>query len=238
MQRQKLIIVDAEETFSDALLRELETEFEVLCCPRGDQALKRIEAEKPDLVVMELMLEGLDGIGLLRAIHSLQDKPSILVASYMLSTYVLAMLEELDIQYVIKKPCSIPALVERIRELGDSIRSVPVLQIHCRRAATDILMELGLPNERQGFQHLLTGLPLLAVHRDQRLGKELYDTIALHSGGNSRSVEKAIRDTIRAGWESGNREVWQSYFPGCSRCPRNKEFLFRMTDLLADRRRA
>ena len=238
MEPQKILIVDPTEEFPDALIRELGREFTISRCIRGDRALDLVRQEKPDVLVTEMMLEGLDGIGLLRALTELPERTQVLVASHMISPFVLAKLEELEVQYAIRKPCSLPAAVERIRELAAAARSGPVLKIACRRDTTQMLMELGMPNDRVGFQHLLVGLPLLVGQRDQRMGKELYDTIALHNGGNYRSVEKTIRDAIHKAWDSGNRAAWQTYFPDFDRCPQNKEFLFRMTDLLAQRRRA
>lgn len=238
MELQKLVIVDPSEEFFRALSGELDKEFQISFCLRGDRALDVIRQEKPDVLVTELCLEGLDGISLLREVSRLPEKPQILVASHMLSDYVLAMLEELEIQYVVRKPCDLRALVERIRELADMARFRPVLKIACRRDTTQMLMELGMPNDRVGFQHLLIGLPLLVSQRDQRMGKELYDSIARYNGGNFRSVEKAIRDAIHEAWDSGDRTAWRSYFPNFDRCPHNKEFIFRMTDLLTQRRRA
>ena len=238
MELQKIVIVDPTEEFPDELIRALGNAFQITLCPRGDRALDLILEQKPDLVITELLLEGLDGIGLLRALADSPEKPQVLVASHLLTPYVLGMLEELEVQYAIKKPCDLRAVVERVRELADMARFRPGLKIACRQDTTQMLMELGMPNDRVGFQHLLIGLPLLVSRRDQRMGKELYDSIARHNGGNFRSVEKAIRDAIHEAWDSGDRTAWRSYFPNYDRCPHNKEFIFRMTDLLTQRRRA
>ena len=57
------------------------------------------------------------------------------------------------------------------------------------------------------------------------------DIIALYFARD----EKAIRETVRRGWQEGNRREWNRCFPGIVRCPSNREFLFRIADLLRDR---
>lgn len=225
MPRWKVLIADPEESFRDALARALEPDFQVLTCIRGDEALALIRQENPDVLILELSLPGLDGLGLLR---SLDRKPQILVVSDFLdSPFIRGSLAQLGIQYALRKPCPIRTVAERASDLIAMEQNLAL-----SRSAYELLDSLGLPCGRQGFQLLLTGLPLLAADRDQRLSKELYQQIALRCNTTGTSVEKAIRDTIRSGWESGNPEVWQRCFPGSSRCPRNKEFLFRMADIL------
>lgn len=225
MHSWKAMIVDPCKEFRTALARQLEPEFLVAVCSHGDEALALIRQEMPDVLILELSLPGLDGIGLLR---QLAHRPQILVVSDFLDTpFVRGSLLQLGIQYALRKPCPVHTVAERARDLMAMEHNLAL-----SRSAYQLLDSLGLPCGRQGFQHLLTGLPILAADRDQRLEKELYRQIALQNRATPGSVEKAIRDTIRSGWESGNQEVWNRCFPGHTRCPRNKEFLFRLADLL------
>lgn len=228
MTRRKALIVDPVEEFRTALARALEPDFSTVCCSRGDEALEVIAGWKPQVLILDLDLPGLDGISLLR---QLEDRPPVLVMTDMPTPFVRSALEELGVQYAIRKPCSVQNVADRAFELS----LLPADLADDGKTAA-LLMALSLPIGRQGYQHLLTGLPLLSRNRDQRLSKELYAVIAARSSTNSGSVEKAIRDVIRAGWAAGDRAVWQQYFPGLTRCPRNKEFLFRLADLLRQQR--
>ena len=225
MRSRKVLIADPDEVFRTALTKALEPEFTVCSCSRGDEALDQIRQEMPDVLVLELSLPGLDGIGLLRR---LEQRPQILVVSDYLNTdFVRGCLLQLGIQYALLKPCLIGTVAERVRDFVAVNQNLPL-----SRSAYELLESLGLPCGREGFQHLLTGLPILASDRDQRLSKELYQQIALQNRATPTSVEKAIRDTIRSGWETGDPESWQKCFPGYTRCPRNKEFLFHLADIL------
>lgn len=229
MVQWKAVIVDPSRDLCGDYARVLEPDFRVTCCTRGDEALKRLLEEKPDILIMELSLAGLDGISLLR---QLPDRPPVLVISDLLSPYAIGALEDLGIQYALRKPAKLTDVVDRTLELtylGHGFRNTG--------NALEVLRRLNIPSGRQGFQHLLVALPMLTGHRDQRLGKELYAQIARQCGTTAGAVEKGIRDALRAGWDQGDRALWQKYFPGATQCPRNKEFLFRMADVLNSWRR-
>ena len=65
----------------DARLAELVTEylsnyeFAVETVARGDQALARFQAFAPDIVVLDLMLPGMDGMVVCRQIRDLSEVP-------------------------------------------------------------------------------------------------------------------------------------------------------------------
>lgn len=230
MQSCKVFIADPSEEFRQALADSLSAGFQVESCGDGVAALERIRQWEPDIVVSELLLENMDGIEMLQQLNRLPKPPRIMVITLMSSQFVQAALEKLQVQYAMIKPCRPDTAARRIQEIAHAITS----ESHNSQLAT-LLMELGLPNGRQGFGYLLTAIPLLMLQRDRRLSKELYEEVASAHNSTSIRVEKAIRDTLRSGWADGSQEAWQLYFPGAVRCPKNKDFLFRITDILLHR---
>lgn len=235
MNPRKVVIADESEEFQLSLAELLRVDFQVRSCYDGEAALEQVKRWKPDVLVMDLILPGLDGMGLLQAVAELPERPMVLIVSSLHSDFVKFNLAELGVQYAMLKPCRLRDLAARVGQMTHRLFSVPAQRIRYLSVATDTLMELGLPNGRQGFQHLQAGLPSLMLNRDQRLSKELYEAIARDNGGTVRSVEKAIREAIHLGWETGDPAAWERYFPGYTRSPTNKEFLFRLTDLLVKR---
>lgn len=229
MNPRTALIADPSDTFREALTLALSPGFQVMTCTRGDAVPALLASRKPDLLILELSLPGLDGISLL---EQLPERPPVLVVTDLMNDYVYRALVRLGVEYAIRKPCPVRSVADRAFDLVRTARAPQVPQ-----ALQDTLLRLGLPCGRHGFQHLLTGLPMLAQKRDQQLSKELYDTIAALDRSTPAAVEKAIRDVIRDGWNSGDRREWNRLFPGLQRCPRNKDFLFRMADLLRDQRR-
>lgn len=238
MHRQKVVIADPNEEFRLSLAAALSPDFQVDCCPDGLGALDRIRQWEPDILVTELLLENMDGIDLLKRLQELPKQPKVMIVTGLISEFVHSTLEQLHVQYAMVKSCQVRAAAERVWEISQTIRPASRFPARYQRAATEILMTLQMPNERQGFQHLQMGLPLLMLQRDRRLSKELYEDIAQIHNSTPIRVEKAIRDTIHAGWESRDPEIWHKYFPDAARCPKNKEFLFRLTDILMERMEA
>ena len=227
MECRDVLIADPSPEFREGLARQLSAHFHVRCCGRGDEALALLADDMPDLLILDLELPGLDGISLLR---SLPRRPRVLVVSYLLNPFIQQLLQELGVEYAIQKPGS-------LRNVAD--RAFDLMRLSCQFRQTAYLRRglamIGLPSGRRGFGHLITGLPMLVENRDQQLSKELYRAIAREDHSTPEAVEKAIRETLRQGWQEGDRQQWRRCFPGITRCPSNREFLFRIADLLRDR---
>jgi len=113
-----LVIEDHEE--NRRLLRDLLTSFgyELIEAVTGEEGLTAAEAERPDLVFMDIQLPGIDGYETTRRIKanpSLREIPVIAVTSYALSgDDVKAFAAGCD-AYV-TKPFDPAELLEKIRE--------------------------------------------------------------------------------------------------------------------------
>lgn len=227
MEIHRILIADPSQEITQALARSLMPEFSVICCDDGQIALALAQQEQPALLIMELSLPRLDGVSLLRALNGCSPRPLVLIYTAANTDYALCALGELPVDYLLRKPTPIELVAERAREM---------LALRCRTRRdwqiADLLIRLGIPEHLQGFRNLVVGIPLLAEDPDQFLGKTLYLEIARRNGVTSESVEKAIRDAIRAGWEKGDRNLWRQYFPGADRAPQNKPFLVRMAGIL------
>ncbi len=232
MNTPKILIADPSEEVRDALTCALVSDFQVLSCPSGPEALELLSRWLPDILILDLELPGLDGIGLLRSLRSLGHRPRILVITELNTPFVCGVLQELEVDYAMRKPAPAEIIAQRASELlrypaQDGLTS----------AAADILLALSIPDASQGYRNLLVALPSLALDRDQSLGKELYPQIVQTNRVSPGSVEKSIRDAIHTGWVRGDRTQWMRYFPGLTRCPRNREFLFRIAECLIRQRR-
>lgn len=237
MAARRVIIADPNEEFRLSLAQALSQDFLVTCCSDGQQALELVRAQSPHILVTELILENMDGISLLQKISCLPVKPRIMVISNMITEYVKLSFLELGIQYAMVKPCIVSVAAQRIRELADSLCLVQEPPVLYGQYAASFLMELQIPNGRQGFGMLRTALGLLMVCRDRRLSKELYEDVARLHSSKAANVEKAIRDVLRDSWSLSGSQVWGMYFPDTAHPPSNGEFLFRAADILSERLR-
>lgn len=232
MDTRTVLIADPCEDIALELTRLLQPEFRVLCCGDGPKVLALLEQETPALLILELSLNRMDGATLLRQLISRESRPLVLIHTAANTDYALCALQELPVDYMLRKPTPLTNVAERAREMLLTQAEPPIHWL-----ISDVLIRLGIPEHLQGFRNMVVGISLLTENPDQFLGKTLYLEIALRNRVSDDSVEKAIRDAIHSGWNRGNRSLWQQYFPGADRAPQNKAFLIRMAGIVCRFRR-
>jgi PAS domain S-box-containing protein len=82
--RPRVLLVDDNADMRDYLRRLMQVRYDVAVAADGEAALTAIRRERPDLVLTDVMMPGLDGFGLLRAIRSderLRDVPVIMLSA-------------------------------------------------------------------------------------------------------------------------------------------------------------
>ena len=78
----RILVVDDEPDI--LLLHRLNLEaagHEVLLAADGQKALQRIDEDRPDLVVLDVMMPVLDGWGVLDQLAGREDRPAVLIVS-------------------------------------------------------------------------------------------------------------------------------------------------------------
>ena len=111
----RILIVEDESTLADAMRYGLEREgFRCSVANDGAIALSRFEADRPDLVLLDLMLPGLPGEDVCRAIRKSGSTPIIIVSAKTSEVdRVLGL--ELGADDYITKPFSPRELIARVR---------------------------------------------------------------------------------------------------------------------------
>ena len=79
----KVLIVDDEAAIRDALGRKLRREnFEVVTCGDGLEGLRAFHAERPDLVILDIVMPGnMDGLTVCRRIREIADTPVMMLSA-------------------------------------------------------------------------------------------------------------------------------------------------------------
>ncbi|SHF97266.1 response regulator YycF [Ornithinibacillus halophilus] len=79
---QKILVVDDEQPIADILKFNLEKEgYEVVCAYDGEEAVQLADSEKPDLVLLDIMLPKKDGNEVCREIRKTQTMPIIMLTA-------------------------------------------------------------------------------------------------------------------------------------------------------------
>ncbi|MGH2557267.1 MAG: response regulator [Actinomycetota bacterium] len=81
-RRARILVVEDDPTVADVVARYLEREgFDVETVVDGPAALESAAAATPDLMVLDLMLPGLDGLEVFRRVRSLAPVPVIMLTA-------------------------------------------------------------------------------------------------------------------------------------------------------------
>jgi DNA-binding response OmpR family regulator len=198
---QELILVVDDEPKVVKLARDYleKSGFRVISAGDGLTALNAARREKPDLIVLDLMLPGMDGWEVCRALRRESDVPIIMLTARVEESDQIVGLE-LGADDYITKPFSPRALVARVRSVlrraQGAVKAPPVLRLG------------GLEIHLDQHRVLLDGTPLhltpnefkllvvLAQHPGQILSREqLLDD--LHGAAVSsfdRSVDSHIKN--------------------------------------------
>ena len=247
-EKIKVAIADDNRGFSDimqeCLLQQSDIDL-VGVAYNGEEILSVIEEKKPDVVILDIIMPHLDGIGVLERLNSANGKrPKIIMLTAFGQENITQRVVELGVDYYILKPFNMDVLINRVRQLASAItsqRPVVAQAIKSRSVdveVTSIIREIGIPAHIKGYQYLRDAIVMI-IEEIELLGavtKVLYPAIAEKHTTTPSRVERAIRHAIEVAWSRGNMEVINKLF-GCTAKlakgkPTNSEFMAMIADKL------
>ena len=92
--------------------------YESLEAGNGQIALERIAEDRPDVVLLDLMMPVLDGWGVLEALRGNTDAPPVIVVSASDSSANVERARELGVAAYVTKPFNLPALVQLVASVA------------------------------------------------------------------------------------------------------------------------
>lgn len=236
MDMPKLLIADSSDEFRQILFDDLCKTYTVQTCRDGIHALELLRSFQPDILILDLLLPGLDGISLLHRANSEGLSPAVLALSTFGSEYIISALQRLDVSYLMTKPCDLTAISDRLADLASALQPAQVSQADINSSATNLLLHLGFSARLNGFLFLQAGIPMYMRDPAQSMTKELYVSIGALYGKDARQVERSIRNAIDSAWQHRDDAVWRQYFyapGGAIPRPSNNEFFARMAAALS-----
>jgi DNA-binding response OmpR family regulator len=197
----RIMIVDDDATVSDVVGRYLVRDgHQVDCVQDGYEALRRIEKQPPDLIVLDLMLPGIDGLEVCRRIREHWPIPVVMLTALGEETNRVVGFEIGADDYV-TKPFSPRELALRVRSVLRRARGagmdLPSLSVLCDG---DLTVNLGAHEARLGPALLtLTSreydlLVFLMRHQRQAFTREqLLEHVWNWSFGDTSTVTVHVR---------------------------------------------
>ena len=127
----KVLIVEDELTLANNLADKLRGEgFSVITSPDGEDGLDKVRVERPDLIILDIMLPGLDGLSLCRMVRrdtATSHIPIIMLTARGTEVDKIVGLESGADDYVVK-PVALGEFLARVRAVMRRSPGRPVLQ--------------------------------------------------------------------------------------------------------------
>ncbi len=248
----KIYIADAGEMYRSVLKNALDSDggFVITgCTGNGNEAAMRIKETQPDVVIMDVILSGMDGLGVMQSVAALDGpKPLFVIVSAFFDEHTLNAASSLGAVYFVQKPFDAAIIPDRIRSLtGKSTSTAPALpsaQLPSLEAhVTDIIHEIGVPAHIKGYKYIRESI-IMAVEDMEVINavtKVLYPAVAKRFGTTPSRVERAIRHAIEVAWDRGDIETLQKYFgytvSNIKGKPTNSEFVAMIADRISLQRK-
>lgn len=257
-QRINVLIADDNEDFCDILSEYLERQqdIEVVGIAKdGLEAVELISQKAPDVVVLDIIMPHLDGLGVLEKLNTinLEKFPKIIILSAVGQDRITQRAINLGADYYVIKPFDFEVFIERIRQtMGNSTANVEkkrpaVINQHkslinnsrsLEAEITNIIHEIGVPAHIKGYLYLREAITMVVgnVELLSAVTKELYPSIAKKYNTTASRVERAIRHAIEVAWSRGKVDTINNLFGYTINTdkgkPTNSEFIAMVADKL------
>ncbi len=117
----KIMVVDDEESLQELVRALLESEgYEVVVASDGNEALKKLETETPDLVLLDMMMPGMSGretCAKIRENPKTKDLKVIFLTVAKFSETGRDILKEMNVSDYVTKPFDNQELIKRIKKV-------------------------------------------------------------------------------------------------------------------------
>ncbi len=240
-----MLVVDADTEYAKGLSEYAKTRDEFLdtdYATNGLDGYRQIMMVKPDVIIMDFLLSGLDGIGLLRQLKAKteEQRPKVIINSGTMLQTMLNAASEYGADYFMVKPQPFSEVCNTVTDLikkedGRVKDEEPKEKLDIR--LTKFLHYLGVPAHLKGYQYIRAALRLSIedIGRVTPITRRLYPELAVMYNTTAECIERSIRHAIKVSWERGNKKVLGDIFGYSSESsyggyPTNSEYIAMVTD--------
>jgi DNA-binding NarL/FixJ family response regulator len=169
-RRIKALIVDDHRTFAEALriAIELEKDMRVVgVAVSGEEAVPTAESEKPDVVLMDIEMPGMDGVEAIRRVKAVAPEARVVVVSAHQGDLILAKAVEAGASGYLSKDNALSTVVDSVRLAYEGDPLLPPEEVnrvlrHLRHRRVQEASSLQraerlTPRETEILQHMANG---------------------------------------------------------------------------------
>jgi len=188
----------------------------------GMEALKKVDELCPDVLLLDIIMPRLDGMGVLEMLSTRPFKPKVIMLTALKSDEVISRAMAQGAYYYMVKPIDLNTLYMRVVGAIDGTIVVqspegkvsPVSHWTPEECMTNLFLSMGIPPHIKGYQYLGEAVRMVMRNHDviNRITKELYPGIARRYNTTSSKVERAMRHAIEVAWNRGRLENTNQLF--------------------------
>jgi len=219
----------------------------------GKEALEMLKVTETDVLILDLIMPIIDGIGVLEIVNSEKISiPEIMVLSAIGHEDIVQRVMSLNVHYYMVKPFDMELVLKRIRAIctyeAEDANVVPDIKSYDGRGRnvdeqiTSIFLSIGIPAHIKGYQFLRTAVKKVIETPNliNAITKKLYPCVAQEFDTTASKVERAIRHAIEVAWNRGKieniNEIFGYNIYTKNDKPTNGEFIALIADkLMIDR---
>ncbi|MCM1256677.1 MAG: sporulation transcription factor Spo0A [Roseburia sp.] len=238
MEKLNVAIADHNES-TLALLGDIiqsDNELQVVgTAMDGEEAYKMIKSKEPDVVLLDIIMPKLDGLGVVDRVNhdtTMKKHPSFIIVTAISNEKITEDAFARGVDYYFMKPFDHAAIINQIkrsRRPGETVQGKEIKKSvsfengfmkeevkprNLEGDVTNIIHEIGVPAHIKGYQYLREAI-MMSVDDIEMLNsitKILYPTIAKKFQTTPSRVERAIRHAIEVAWSRGKMDTIDELF--------------------------
>jgi len=217
----RILIADDNRRFCDILQKNLDAVemFEVVgTVHNGADTVRMVKLLLPDLLILDIIMPHLDGLGVLEQLHAsrLERVPRVIILSGMGQDAIAVRALSLGADYYMLKPFDMEALVRRAQDLmGGQISGMMHTHYEQRdQLIVSLLGQINMSPAIHGYQYLRKAVNLVSVDISLLRGitNKLYPMLAEAFASTPSRVERSIRHAIETTVNKGNMDALHHLF--------------------------
>lgn len=202
----------------------------------GEEALAYIQTTNPDVIILDLIMPKLDGIGVLQKLDHMDliETPKIILYSIADTAMTVASscVEHIKVECCLSKSQPYETVCEAIRRVCWYIgfRNYEYIE----NKIFQIFSELNIPVNFLGYRYCKSAVRMVIDDAELKnnITNKLYPQIAELYDSTPSRVERAMRYAIEASWKYSNPKTKKKYFSSINVKPTNREFIIAIVDRL------
>ena len=117
----KILVVDDEEYICEILHEFLSLQgYQVDTAVNGEDALKKYEADRPEVVLLDIRMPGMGGVDILRRIKEIDSRPGVVMLSAFGDEETVNEVLQMGADYYLQKPVEFEHLMKILTSLQES----------------------------------------------------------------------------------------------------------------------